>query len=43
MVEEPDNDEDEPSIVKGVYVDLGPKPLVDLKVRFAHWLQRRGW
>ncbi|WP_281275359.1 hypothetical protein [Halorussus ruber] len=40
---ENEDEEDGSNIVKGVYVDIGPTPLVELKVRFADWLDRRGW
>lgn len=29
--------------VEPVYVYTGPKPIADLKIRLADWLERRGW
>lgn len=36
-------DEDEPRIVRPVYVTIGPKKLAKSKLRLADWLERRGW
>lgn len=32
-----------PESVETAYVYTGPKPVADLKMRLAEWLERRGW
>ena len=35
--------EEDTSSVEPSYVYLGPKTIAKLKMRFADWLDRRGW
>lgn len=35
--------DDDASSVEPMYVYTGPKPIADLKMRLAKWLERKGW
>lgn len=37
------DNEDEPKLVRAVYIYTGPKIIADSKMRLAEWLERRGW
>jgi hypothetical protein len=37
------DDIDEPSPLKGEYLQTEPRFMADLRLRFGKWLEERGW